>query len=59
MQRTSVNNVYSVVQTLQLAQLADEVQSVRASSGREDDAEDDLELKYKTRIYLCHPHRNS
>ena len=42
MQRTSVNNVYSVVQTLQLAQLADEMQSVRASSGREDDAEDDL-----------------
>ena len=33
--------------------------SPRASSGRRDDAEDDLEQKYMTKIYLRHLHRNS
>ncbi len=44
---------------LQVGNLAHELHSPRASSGRQDDAEDDLELKYMTRIYLRHLHRNS
>ena len=35
------------------------MRSLRPISERKDDAEDELELKYMTRIYLSHLHRNS
>jgi len=44
---------------LHIAQLAHEMQSVRACSRRQDDAEDDLKLKYTTKVSLCHAQRNS